>query len=91
MFNCSLLCGLDNCITAVQYCILNKTSLTISRLVFFIDCIKAFVVCSHFFPFCLSLQRGLSGGQCSNLTMSIIGAEDEDFENDEQPVSDAYV
>lgn len=35
----------------------------------------------------LSPQRGPSGAQSSNPAMSIIGAEDEDFENDEQPVS----
>ncbi|XP_067264579.1 rho guanine nucleotide exchange factor 1 isoform X4 [Chanodichthys erythropterus] len=33
-------------------------------------------------------QRGPSGAQSSNPAMSIIGAEDEDFENDEQPMVD---
>ncbi|KTG46867.1 hypothetical protein cypCar_00015635 [Cyprinus carpio] len=32
--------------------------------------------------------RGPSGAQCSNPAMNIIGAEDEDFENDEQPMVD---
>ncbi|XP_067304728.1 rho guanine nucleotide exchange factor 1 isoform X3 [Pseudorasbora parva] len=32
--------------------------------------------------------RGPSGAQSSNPAMSIIGAEDEDFENDEQPMVD---
>lgn len=36
----------------------------------------------------VSRQRGPSGAQSSNPVMDIIGAEDEDFENDEQPVSD---
>ncbi|XP_051576686.1 rho guanine nucleotide exchange factor 1-like isoform X2 [Myxocyprinus asiaticus] len=35
--------------------------------------------------------RGLSGAQCTYPAMNIIGAEDEDFENDEQPnVDDHY-
>ncbi|XP_051574615.1 rho guanine nucleotide exchange factor 1b isoform X2 [Myxocyprinus asiaticus] len=34
--------------------------------------------------------RGLSGAQCSNPAMNIIGAEDEDFENDEQPNIDDH-
>ncbi|KAI2655223.1 Rho guanine nucleotide exchange factor 1 [Labeo rohita] len=32
--------------------------------------------------------RRLSGAQCSNPAMNIIGAEDEDFENDKQPMVD---
>nr|XP_055066059.1 rho guanine nucleotide exchange factor 1b isoform X2 [Misgurnus anguillicaudatus] len=34
--------------------------------------------------------RGLCGAQSSNKAMSIIGAEDEDFENDEQPMVDDH-
>uniref|UniRef100_A0A672SF91 Rho guanine nucleotide exchange factor (GEF) 1b n=1 Tax=Sinocyclocheilus grahami TaxID=75366 RepID=A0A672SF91_SINGR len=33
-------------------------------------------------------SRGPSGAQCSNPAMNIIGAEDEDFENDKQPIVD---
>lgn len=38
----------------------------------------------------LSPQRGPLGAQSSNPAMNIIGAEDEDFENDEQPVSETF-
>uniref|UniRef100_A0A8C1ABW0 Rho guanine nucleotide exchange factor (GEF) 1 n=1 Tax=Cyprinus carpio carpio TaxID=630221 RepID=A0A8C1ABW0_CYPCA len=40
-----------------------------------------------FFIF-VSRQRGPSGAQSPNLAMNIIGAEDEDFENDKQPMVD---
>lgn len=40
-----------------------------------------------FEPFLSLFKQGLSGAHCSNLARSIIGAEDEDFENDLDQVS----
>lgn len=44
-----------------------------------------------FLPPPLSPQQGVFGAQCSNPAMSIIGAEDEDFENDLNDVSSRRV
>ncbi|XP_034029897.1 rho guanine nucleotide exchange factor 1b isoform X2 [Thalassophryne amazonica] len=45
-------------------------------------------VCFACRTFSLLLRRGVCGAQCSNPAMSIIGAEDEDFENDLNDVVD---